>query len=479
MRDIDVHARSLEPLEPLLEPGRWDELRERASAVRDLMDGRTVWNVSATATGGGVAEMLQSLLGGVVEAGIDARWLVLEAEDDFFVLTKRIHNHLHGSPGDGGALGEDERTLYDEALASEASSLAERLSPGDVVLLHDPQTAGLVGAVLEAGAVPVWRCHIGLDEDDEHTDAAWAFLRPDVERAAAIVLSRAQYAQDWMEPEKTVVIAPAIDPFAVKNVVLDDAVVQDVLVRAGILAGSASSDAAAEVDVGAEKPVRVERRADVLREGDPWEPGTPMVVQVSRWDRLKDMQGLLELFAERVVGSSGGADEACLALVGPSVEGVSDDPEGAQVLQECRDAWHALAPEQRRRCALVSLPMDDVDENAVMVGALQRHAAVVVQKSLVEGFGLTVAEAMWKSRPVVASSVGGIADQVEDGVSGRLVPPREHEQVAAALREVLGGSTGRGADAEQLGEAARERVRDRFLPDRQLLEWARLVERLA
>ncbi len=479
MRDIDVHARSLDPLEPLLEPGRWDELRERASAVRELMDGRTLWNVSATATGGGVAEMLQSLLGGVVEAGIDARWSVLEADDDFFVLTKRIHNNLHGSPGDGGALGEDERARYDEALASEASALADRLSPGDVVLLHDPQTAGLVGAVLEAGAVPVWRCHIGLDENDEHTDAAWAFLRPDVERAAAIVLSRQQYAQDWMQEEKTVVIAPAIDPFAVKNVDLDDAVVQEVLVRAGILAGSASGEDALQVDVGIDEPVRVERHADVLREGEAWAPGTPMVVQVSRWDRLKDMQGLLELFAQRVVGTPGGAGDACLALVGPSVAGVSDDPEGAAVLQECQDAWHALTPEQRRQCALVTLPMDDVDENAVMVNALQGHAAVVVQKSLVEGFGLTVAEAMWKSRPVVASSVGGITDQVEDGVSGRLVPPREHEQVAAALREVLGEAADRSADAEQLGEAARERVRDRFLPDRQLLEWAQLIEHLA
>lgn len=329
--------------------------------------------------------------------------------------------------------------------------------------------------------MPVWRCHVGLDERDEHTDAAWAFLRRDVERAAVVVLSREQYRQDWMATGTTVVIAPAIDPFATKNVPLDDAVVAEVLVRAAILAGSAAPDAdgdATLVEAGEDEPVRVQRRADVLREGEPLDPDTLLVVQVSRWDEFKDMRGLLELFAAQVVGAPGRAGEAHLALVGPSVEGVSDDPEGARVLQECQDAWHALSSEQRRQCSLVSLPMDDVDENAVMVNALQRHAAVVVQKSLVEGFGLTVAEAMWKGRPVVASSVGGITDQVEEGVSGRLVPPRDGERVAAALLEVLGDSSSEDAGAEQLGEAARERVREHFLPDRQLLEWARLLERL-
>lgn len=141
----------------------------------------------------------------------------------------------------------------------------------------------------------------------------------------------------------------------------------------------------------------------------------PLVVQVSRWDRLKDMAGVLSAFADYFGPAR---QDLHLMLVGPDVSAVSDDPEGAEVLAACRAAWARLPDPVRRRCHLACIPMDDIDENATIINALQRHATVVVQKSLVEGFGLTVTEAMWKSRPVLASAVGGIQDQITDGTEG-------------------------------------------------------------
>ena len=196
--------------------------------------------------------------------------------------------------------------------------------------------------------------------------------------------------------------------------------------------------------------------------------GKPL--QVSRWDHLKDMRGVMIGFAERVAGRC----DAHLLLVGPSVEGVTDDPEGAVVLAECADTWQGLPPEVRRRIRLVSLPMADVDENAAMVNALQRHAAVVVQKSLAEGFGLTVAEAMWKTKPVVASAVGGIVDQVEPGTGLLLDDPADLDAFGDALAGLLDDPDAMAV----LGARAKRHVLEGFLGDRHLLQYASLMERI-
>jgi len=162
----------------------------------------------------------------------------------------------------------------------------------------------------------------------------------------------------------------------------------------------------------------------------------PLVVQVSRWDRLKDMAGVLAAFADQVAPAS---PQAHLMLVGPDVSGVSDDPEGAEVLAACQKAWAALPDPVREQCHLACIPMDDADENAIIINALQRHATVVVQKSLFEGFGLTVSEALWKSRPVLASAVGGIQDQTTDGLDGLLLPdPDDLAAFAQRLRQSCG-----------------------------------------
>lgn len=452
---------------PALPPDRLGaalgEAQERAldalaGHARADLTGHTLWNVSSTATGGGVAEMLRGLVGYARAAGVDTRWLVVEGDAPFFALTKRIHNLLHGSPGDGGVLGPDERTTYEALLAREAGALAPVLAPGDVVVLHDPQTAGLADVVRARGAVPIWRCHVGTDTHDERTAQAWTFLRPYVGSAAASVFSRAAYVPAWLDGTgRTAIIQPAIDPASAKNVEVDPGRVQDVLVAAGLLDGRPA-------------PGVVAHPATLVRDGGPLPRDVPLVVQVSRWDHLKDMAGVLDAFVRGVVDGVPGS-EAHLLLAGPSVAGVSDDPEGLRVLDEVTAAWRALPDRARRRVGLASLDTTDVEENALVVNALQRHAVVVTQKSLQEGFGLTVAEAMWKSRPVVASAVGGIRDQIDDGVSGRLVGPDDRPAFAAAIVDLLADP---GA-ARRLGAAAHERVREHFLPDRQLREWLDLV----
>ena len=197
-----------------------------------------------------------------------------------------------------------------------------------------------------------------------------------------------------------------------------------------------------------------------------------VVVQVSRWDRLKDMAGVLTAFATSL---SRLPSDTHLMLVGPDVLGVSDDPEGAEVLFECVDLWKTLPIQARQRVHLISLPMDDVDENAHLVNALQRHATVVVQKSLVEGFGLTVTEPMWKNRPVVASAVGGIQDQIVDGESGlMLADPADLGGFTDLIATVLDDDN----LAQRLGDAAGKRVRDQYLGDRHLIQYTELFNEL-
>jgi trehalose synthase len=152
--------------------------------------GRVIWNVNSTAKGGGVVQMLRPLLGYCRGAGVDARWAVISGEPDFFAITKRLHNRLHGFAGDGGPLGDAEREVYEQTLTASAEQLGELVHSRDIVILHDPQTAGLAAAVSKTGATVVWRCHVGLDAANDHAREAWDFLRGYVLGAHAFVFSR-------------------------------------------------------------------------------------------------------------------------------------------------------------------------------------------------------------------------------------------------------------------------------------------------
>ncbi len=471
MQEIRIQALTTEHFEPLVGAEQMARLEGASRSLRDVLGSASVWNVNSTAAGGGVAEMLQPLLAYARGGGVDARWLVIEGDAEFFRITKRLHNGFHGEPGDGGPLGPAERDHYAAVLRANADELLALVDEGDVVLLHDPQTAGLVSAMAGAGAVAVWRSHIGSDRSNDWVERSWSFLRPFLDEAWAFVFSRTAYVPSWLGDDPRVhVIAPSIDPFSAKNQDLAPETVRSVLGHTGIVL--ADGNLAHPTFVRRDgSPGRIDHLADIVRTGPAPTPTTPLVVQVSRWDRLKDMQGLMEGFAEHMVAGS----RAHLCLAGPNVTGVADDPEGAEVLHECIDAWRDLPHAARARIQLVCLPMADIEENAVIVNALQRHAAVVVQKSLAEGFGLTVAEAMWKATPVVASAVGGIQDQIVHEEHGLLLQdPFDHVELGRSLQRILDDQ----ALAERLGTAARRRVGECFLGTRHLAQYAELFATL-
>ena len=463
---VDLGSLPLTGFDSVLPPAAAEALHEAERAGRAELAGRRMWHVNSTARGGGVAEMLGPLLAYARGSGVDARWAVIGGDAPFFAITKRLHNRLHGVVGDGGPLGPAERATYDAALAPNAKDLAALLAPGDIVILHDPQTAGLIPR-MPRGVTVIWRCHVGLDEPNDLAREAWWFLEPYVLEADAYVFSREAFVWDELDPAKRAIIAPSIDVFAPKNAELAPAVVDAVLVAAGVRVGREGLPSFRRIDG---RSGHVRRRARML-ETRPLDADERYVLQVSRWDSLKDPIGVIEGFARYVVPNS----DAHLIYAGPDIAAVADDPEGAEVYNYACTRWHALPPAARERVHLALLPMEDFEENAVIVNALQRAAAVVVQKSLAEGFGLTVAEAMWKRRAVVASRIGGIQDQIEHGVSGLLLDdPSALDGYGAAVLGLLDEPE----RAVAMGEAAHERVRDRFLGTHSLLDYLALFERL-
>lgn len=468
MDEVRIQPRDPDRFRSVLGEEQWARWESSVVRSRRFLGERTIWNVNSTSRGGGVAEMLWSLVAYGRGIGLDVRWLVMSGDEPFFRTTKRIHNLLHGSPGDGLGLGDGDREGYERVARRNAEELVALTRPGDIVLLHDPQTAGLV-PLLPDDRIVVWRSHVGVDLHNEATDLAWSFLLDYVRGARRYVFTRHAYAPAGLDPNRLVVIPPSIDAFSPKNQDLDDDTVRAVLATAGVVGGLDVAVPPRFVHTDGREG-EVVRRAELL--GDPPPAEAPLVLQISRWDRLKDPVGVVQGFADHVAAL---VPEAHFMYAGPSSSAVADDPEGAETLAETVRAREALPGEVRRRVHLANLPMDDAGENAAIVNALQRHATIVVQKSLAEGFGLTVAEAMWKSRPVVASGMGGIRDQIEDGVSGVLLDdPCDLSAYGAALVALLDDRD----RARHIGTAARARVQAQFLSSRHLMQYEALFSSL-
>ena len=439
LQQVDLNPTPIERYRPLLGDEAFATFRTAMDGLAAKARGRVVWNVNSTARGGGVAELLGSLIPYDIAAGVDERWVVIEGSPDFFAITKKIHTLLHGVAPDGAELTADERSVYEETLLPNAAALLDLMQPGDLALLHDPQTLGLIPALTEHGIKVVWRCHIGVDEPNSIVRGAWRFLSPYLGTAFALVFSRDAYVWEESERSRVRIIAPCIDAFTGKNRDLGEEEVRDVLARSRIIE---------RVPAGAR-----------------------FVMQVSRWDRLKDPVGVLRMFALHVAPFS----DAWLVLAGPQVMSVDDDPEQPEVLAAVQAAAETFDRGIRDRIVVAQIPMGDLEENALIVNALQRRAGIVVQKSIAEGFGLTVAEAMWKSRPMVASRVGGIEDQIENGKSGVLVDdPTDLPAFGSAVVALLAD----GERATDLGRQARLRVLSEFLAPRHLIQQAELVSSL-
>ncbi len=463
MQTVTVPALGPELLLEELGEVRVRRLQQIGEIVQQAMGTHMQLHVNSTAAGGGVAEMLHTLLGYARGAELDIRWMTIDAPAEFYGFTKQLHHTLHGV--DVGLDPEGGRELYEGVLRAQRDDLLASFQPGDIVILHDPQTAGLAEVLVEAGARVAWRCHVGTAHQNNNTERAWAFLRPYL-KGIPIIVSQRAYLPDWADIAETFEIPPSIDPLSPKNMDLDPAFAREILQAAGLL-----SDGTAHMVTFTRRdgsPGRIEHAADVLQAGPPPPVDAQLIVQVSRWDPLKDMAGVMEAFARYVYPHN----DSHLVLAGPNVSAVADDPEGAEVLQECMAAWGELPAAVRRRVHLACLPMLDADENALLVNALQRVASVVTQKSIEEGFGLTVAEAMLKARPVVATRVGGIPAQIVSGETGILI---DDPHDLAAFGSAICGLLAEPAWAEELGRRGQQSVSEQFLPDRHLQQWAELI----
>jgi trehalose synthase len=469
VEEVGLPPVPLERLRPVVKLSGWETLGAALDESRDALVGRTVWMVNSSAMGGGVAELLRTFVPYWLGAGLDVRWAVVRGRPDFFRITKRVHNMLHGHPGDGGELGTTERRVYERALEPALAWLERRVRVGDIVVLHDPQTAGLAPALRAAGTRVVCRSHVGADHADVLVRAAWGFLRPYTARANALVFTRWSDVLPQLGAARVAVIHPSIDPCSLKNRPMGGGDAHALLVGAGLVEADGGSCMAQRRrhDGPSARTCAIRRTGRAPRLGV-----DRLVVHLARWDRLKDPLGVMESFATSVLDRA----DARLILAGPAEHAVADDPEAAAVYREVEQGWQRLPHAERDRIDLVRLSMRDLHENAAVVNALQREASVIVKKSLEEGFGLGVTEGMWKRRPVVASRVGGHRDQIEDGVSGVLVDDaRDIAGFGRAIVEVLQDAE----RAQRLGDAAHERVRARFLPDQHMASWMRLLAMLS
>jgi trehalose synthase len=462
--------------------GEVAELKAAAAEIVPRLAGRTVWHVNSTATGGGVAEILPPVVRLLRDLGVKTEWVVIGSSDPaFFALTKRLHNLIHGS-GDP-RLGPTDREVFERAGRENAARLQPLLRLDDVLIVHDPQPLPLASFLRPAmPLVTVWRCHIGLDESNAATRAAWDFLAPYLAHYDQAAFSAPEYIPKAMAGRARVIF-PGIDPLASKNRELTLHETVGVLCRGAIIPcpGPTVGDpypalARRALPDGRFAPVSAGENIGLL--------SRPMLTQISRWDRLKGFLPLMHVFAalkQSVYATDGSVDPMLrrrldlvrLVLAGPDPAGVADDPEATEVLDELLAAYAGLHPAVQDDIALVMLPMQSVKENALMVNALQRASTIVVQNSLREGFGLTIAEAMWKRIPVLSNSRAcGPRQQVRDGVDGRLVrDPEDEAELRNAIHEMLASPS----DLRRMGRAAQRRVYDEFLVLAQLRNWAQLI----
>ncbi|HAH32226.1 MAG TPA: glycosyl transferase family 1 [Elusimicrobia bacterium] len=377
---------------------------EELKAIASRLKNKTILNVNSTAVGGGVAEILSRMLPMMTELGIKPRWELIKGGEDFYAVTKKFHNALHGTPQ---KLTSADFQLYRDTLKTNMESIN---LDADIALIHDPQPAGLIDKK-PVGAKWVWRCHIDLS--NRQADV-WDFLHGYVSRYDAAVISAPSFSQEL--PIKQFQVPPSIDPLADKNKELTNTEISEIMQR---------------LEIPLDKP---------------------LITQVSRFDRLKDPMGVIGAFKKIQPYVT-----ARLLLVGGSAD---DDPEGAQVLAEVR-----TAAEGNPDIIVLCLP----PTSNVEINAIQRASAVILQKSLKEGFGLTVSEALWKGKPVIAGATGGIPLQITHKYSGILT--RTIEGTAYWMKRLLHEPE----YARKLGENGREHVRENFLLTRHLRDYLLLA----
>ena len=382
-----------------------EHLRQLAA----LLKGKRVVHINSTQQGGGVAEILEKLVPLMQQLGLDTAWEVISGGDEFFLCTKSMHNALQGNAID---IPEALLKVYEETNAQNAERLHDTLEGADIVFIHDPQPAPLFQLCQNRKGKWIWRCHIDIRHPHR---PVWKYLRRFIQEYDASIFSLVDFAQPL--PHEIFVVPPSIDPLSEKNIDLGDNEVADVYEAFGL---------------------------DLER---------PIILQVSRFDRFKDPLGVIHAFvlAKKFI------PDLQLVLAGG---GASDDPEGEAVLGEVR-----VAAADHADIHVLALP-PNADRT---INALQRGADIILQKSIREGFGLTVTEAIWKGKPVIGGDAGGIRLQVIDHHTGFLV--NSPEGAALRMRYLLSHPD----RVQAMGDTAREFVREHFLITRQLRDYLALM----
>jgi len=391
---LAVDVAKIEEYIPIVGKPVIDDLR----LLGQKLKGKVIQNINSTAVGGGVAEILNRMIPLLKELGVDARWDVIKGGAQFFEVTKKFHNALHGKHEEIG------RRDFDVFIETSQRNAEELNTYGDIVFVHDPQPVMLVNK--RSGNKWVWRCHIDVSSPDQKV---WKFLRDFVVKYDSAVFSAPSFAREL--PIRQFLIAPSIDPLSDKNKEIPQQIIDSVLEK---------------YKIPKDKPI---------------------ITQISRFDRLKDPIGVIEAYkkVKRYV-------DCRLILAGGTA---TDDPEGVAVLDEVREKSKGGAD-----IHILLLPQNDIEVNA-----LQRASTVIMQKSLKEGFGLTVAEALWKGKPVVASNVGGIPLQIKNKYSGMLC--YSVDGAAYAVKQLLNSPQ----YAKKLGENGREHIRNNFLVTRHIKDY--------
>jgi trehalose synthase len=384
----------LEDYIPIVGQGVIDDLRLAADKLKD----KTIQMVNSTSVGGGVAEILNRMVPMLSELGLKTKWEVIKGGTDFFSVTKKFHNALHGR--------QEEITQHDFDIFMETSQKNIELleTNSDIVFIHDPQPIGLINK--KTVNKWIWRCHIDVSNPDRKV---WQFLKAFIDKYDAVVFSSPGFSQSL--PMRQFLVAPSIDPLSDKNKDLPQETIDSVLNKYGI------------------------------------DNQKPIITQISRFDRLKDPLGVIEAFllVKRHI-------DCQLVLAGGTAD---DDPESVQVFEEVKEK-----SQQDSDIHILLLPQNDLEINA-----LQMASTVIMQKSIREGFGLTVAEALWKAKPVVASAVGGIPLQIAHKHSGLLC--YSVEGAAFAVKQLLNAPE----YARKLGENGKEHIRNNYLLTRHIRDY--------
>jgi trehalose synthase len=404
LQEVALGSRSLADYTHIAGRGLIDEIRQLAAPL----EGRRVLHVSATAFGGGVSEILYTLVPLMVDVGLDAHWQVILGREEFFNVTKLMHNSLQGHEQ---AITDQEWEVFEAYNAMNAQDLE---GEWDAIIVHDPQPAALRANAQDRAKRWVWRCHIDLSEPNRETLAR---VVPLIREYDATVWHLKQYVPADLDGGLVRVVPPAIDPLSPKNMALSPDDAAFVCEQFGI------------------------------------DPERPLICQVSRFDPWKDPIGVIDAYREVTKE----VPEAQLALVGSMA---TDDPEGWEFFQ--RTYRYADGDPD------IKILNNLNNVGAIEVNAFQSQADVVIQKSVREGFGLTVTEALWKGRPVVAGNVGGIPLQIEDGVSGFLVD-NSHDAAERTIRILRDPEL-----AKSIARAGKARARERFLTPRLLRDWLAL-----